>query len=115
MAIERPAAPGARAVWPHEDVRYVGWQCRLYPNRLQARLLALCREGLRELSNELLLGASNLRYSKTGRHMTAKEFGAAAGAGVSNPPGPKAFWRPIPPVRRRGSPRRGARSCRTRG
>lgn len=77
MAIERPAAPGARAARRNGEARYVGWQCRLYPNRSQARLLARCREGLRELSNELL-GASNLRYSRTGRHMTGKQFRAAA-------------------------------------
>ena len=77
MAIERPVASGTRAAPPNRGVRYVGWQCRLYPNRPQARLLALCREGLRELSNELL-GASNLKYSKTGRHMTGKELRAAA-------------------------------------
>ena len=58
-------------------MRYVGWQCRLYPNRLQAQALAQCREGLRELSNALL-GASYLKYSETGRHMTFKEFRAFA-------------------------------------
>ena len=77
MAVEQPDASGARAAPPNGSVRYVGWQCRLYPNRPQARLLALCREGLRELSNELL-GASNLKYSRTGRHMTGREFRAAA-------------------------------------
>ncbi len=77
MATKRPTAPGARAARPNGEARYVGWQCRLYPNRPQARLLALCREGLRELSNALL-GASNLQYSQTGRHMTGKEFRAAA-------------------------------------
>ena len=54
-------------------MRYVGWQCRVYPNRSQARSLALCREGLRELSN-VLLGASQLEYSRTGRHMTSAEL-----------------------------------------
>ena len=77
MAIERPTAPGARAARRNGEARYVGWQCRLYPNRSQARLLARCREGLRELSNTLL-GASNLQYSQTGRHMTGKQFRAAA-------------------------------------
>ena len=77
MAIEHQAPPGARAARPKGEVRYVGWQCRLYPNRPQARLLARCREGLRELSNALL-GASNLKYSRTGRHMTGKEFRVAA-------------------------------------
>ena len=43
---------------------------RLYPNKSQARALALCREGLRELSNALL-GATQLEYSKTGRHLTS--------------------------------------------
>ena len=69
------AETGAR---PSDNkVRYVGWQCRLYPNGLQARSLAKCREGLRELSNTLL-GASQLKYSRTGRHMTGKEFRASA-------------------------------------
>ena len=77
MAIERPEALGAHPARMNGDVRYVGWQCRLYPNRSQARLLARCREGLRELSNALL-GGSNLQYSQTGRHMTGKQFRAAA-------------------------------------
>ncbi len=77
MAIKQPTATGARAVRTNGNLRYVGWQCRLYPNRPQARLLAQCRKGLRELSN-VLLGASNLQYSKTGRHMTGKEFRAVA-------------------------------------
>ncbi len=59
--------------------RYVGWQCRLYPNRSQARALALCREGLRELSNALL-GASQLEYSRTGRNMTSAALRAFAQA-----------------------------------
>ena len=58
-------------------LRYVGWQCRLYPNRLQAQALAECRKGLRELSNALL-AASYQKYSETGRHMTFKEFRAFA-------------------------------------
>ena len=58
-------------------MRYVGWRCRLYPNRLQARALAQCRLGLRELSNGLL-GESYQKYSETGRHMTSKEFRASA-------------------------------------
>ncbi|MXX55749.1 MAG: hypothetical protein F4Y07_14450 [Gemmatimonadetes bacterium] len=60
-----------------KKVRYVGWQCRLYPSRRQADALANCREGLRELSNALL-GASQLKYSQTGRQMTSKELRAFA-------------------------------------
>ena len=69
----------SRKVLRHMDrkVRYVGWQCRLYPNRSQARAFAQCRDGLRELSNALL-GASYLKYAETGRHMTSKEFRASA-------------------------------------
>ncbi|MDE2806559.1 MAG: transposase [Gemmatimonadota bacterium] len=58
-------------------MRYVGWQCRLYPNRPQARALARCRGELRELSNALI-GASYLKYSETGRHLRFKEFRASA-------------------------------------
>ena len=72
------AAPHAKGAAPLDSkLRYVGWQCRLYPNRLQAQALAECREGLRELSNALL-GATYQRYSETGRHMTFKAFRAFA-------------------------------------
>ena len=55
--------------------RYVGWRCRLYPSPSQDAALAKCRNGLRELSNELL-AASQLRYGETGRRLSLTEMRA---------------------------------------
>ena len=57
--------------------RYVGWRCRLYPNPAQDRALLRCRNGLRELANELL-AASQLRYGETGRRLSLTEMRAFA-------------------------------------
>ncbi len=55
--------------------RYVGWRCRLYPSPAQDAQLLRCRNGLRELANELL-AASQLRYGETGRRLTLAEMRA---------------------------------------
>ena len=55
--------------------RYVGWRCRLYPSPAQDAALLRCRNGLRELSNELL-AASQLRYGETGRRLSLTEMRA---------------------------------------
>ncbi len=75
MNASPPAPKGSGPL--DRTARYVGWQCRLYPNRHQARAFAQCRVGLRELWNTLL-GASYQKYSETGRHLTFKEFRAFA-------------------------------------
>jgi putative transposase len=53
--------------------RYVGWRCRLYPRPAQDAALLRCRNGLRELSNTLLVN-SQLNYSETGRRLTLAEL-----------------------------------------
>lgn len=57
--------------------RYVGWRCRLYPNPAQDSELLRCRNGLRELANELL-AASQLSYGETGRRLSLTEMRAFA-------------------------------------
>ncbi len=57
--------------------RYVGWRCRLYPSPSQDAALHRCRNGLRELSNELLV-ASQLRYGESGRRLSLTEMRAFA-------------------------------------
>ena len=55
--------------------RYVGWRCRLYPSPAQDAALLRCRNGLRELSNALLVN-SQLSYGETGRRLTLTEMRA---------------------------------------
>ena len=57
------------------SLRYVGWRCRLYPSPAQDAALARCRNGLRELANELL-ATSQLRYGETGRRLSLTEMRA---------------------------------------
>lgn len=57
--------------------RYVGWRCRLYPSPAQDAALLSCRNGLRELANELL-AASQLSYGETGRRLSLTEMRAFA-------------------------------------
>ncbi len=54
-------------------MRYVGWQCRLYPNASQRAALLRCRNALRELANTLLAN-SQLSYTETGRRLTLAEL-----------------------------------------
>ena len=55
--------------------RYVGWRCRLYPSPSQGDALFRCRNGLRELANELL-AASQRRYGEAGRRLSLAEMRA---------------------------------------
>ena len=55
--------------------RYVGWRCRLYPSLGQNAALIRCRDGLRELSNTLLVN-SQLSYGETGKRLNLAEMRA---------------------------------------
>jgi len=57
--------------------RYVGWRCRLYPSLSQGNALLRCRNGLRELANELL-AASQRRYGEAGRRLSLADMRAIA-------------------------------------
>lgn len=56
-------------------VRYVGWQCRLYPNQELASRFAGCRNAMRALANELL-GAASQYYAETGVSMRRPQMNA---------------------------------------
>ena len=53
--------------------RYVGWRCRLYPSPSQDEALLRCRNGLRDLANELL-AASQRRYGEAGQRLSLTEM-----------------------------------------
>lgn len=57
------------------STRYVGWQCRLYPNQDLASRFAGCRKAMRSLANELL-GVASRYHAETGLSMTRPQMNA---------------------------------------